>query len=249
MFTTGMQIYLYISAGLYILALIFIFSKYRRTGLSVLCLGFILNFLYLLGRGWLAGVFIPIPIFEKYFFLPWCLVLIAIIRGAINDDRSMKIIIVLSLVLLSAPLIYKIGIIPPTPKKTAFLAGAFFMTEGMAHALFFCCALFALIAFIRGDNEDSFHSYVVWGFVIYSISQVVGAAWCYIGWGNTFRWSTRHMDSAAVWLLFASCLHLKYIPSWTNRKKSFFVFCCGAVVVCVCVGSFLHELDQIRIGG
>ncbi|HQL83891.1 MAG TPA: cytochrome c biogenesis protein CcsA, partial [Spirochaetota bacterium] len=89
----------------------------------------------------------------------------------------------------------------------------------------------------------------VWGFVLYSVAQVTGAIWCYLGWGNTFQWGPRHMSSASLWLVYAAFLHLRFIPGWSGRRRAWFAVAASAAVLGLTWSSYLHEMTFPRIGG
>ena len=197
MFTTANHFYLYIAVGLYALALFLYFIKIR-SGFLILIAGFILHTLYLIGRGWLGGIFIPNPIFEGPFLLPWCIVSIAITMKAKGNNKQWIIALALGLFFSLFAIFYAKGMIPPTPKKTTIWALGFFFSESMAQAFFYSGAAYAVTALIKNKHSNIFHYFIIWGFIIYSISQVAGAIWCYMGWGNTFRWGMRHMISAGI---------------------------------------------------
>ncbi len=247
MFTTGNHLYLYAALGLYALTLITYFMKFRGA-FWILIAGLIINSLYLLGRGWLGGVFIPNPIFEGPFLLSWCVAFIAVIMKITrkNDDWG---ILIIPLLLFSLFAVYHAkGMIPPTPKKMTVWALAFFFTETMAHACFYCGAVIAII-FLSKNNHPSFHSLIIWGFMAFSVSQVVGAIWCYMGWGNTFRWGPRHMTSAAIWLIYAAYLHLRFLPAWDMRRRAWYAVTAAFIVFVSVFKHYLHEMVFPRIGG
>ncbi|MCU0664984.1 MAG: cytochrome c biogenesis protein [Myxococcota bacterium] len=135
--------------------------------------------------------------------------------------RLTAIAVTFALVLLLA-LLFVHGMLPPSGKKLGPLALGFFVTELPSYALFYCGGIVAAFELWRGQTQGAFHRFLVWGFVLYSASQVMGALWCYYGWGNTFRWSARHMASASIWLAYAAYLHLRFVPWWTARRRAFF---------------------------
>jgi ABC-type transport system involved in cytochrome c biogenesis permease subunit len=143
---------------------------------------------------------------------------------------------------------YAKGIIPPTPKKTTVWALLFFMSESTAHALFYTGALYAFFSIVEKNTINGFYSWIVWGFVAYTVAQVTGAIWCFIGWGNTFSWGSRHLSSAAIWTFYAACLHLKFIPGW--RRSTALVSIAGAALVFfISFSNYIHEMRFLRVGG
>ena len=248
MFTTGNHLFMYAAIGLFAASFLLYILKSRAAGFFLLAAGFVVYSLYLAGRGWIAGVFLPNPVVEGPYLLPWALACIAIIAAAMRDER--RGLILLPLLIFSAGAIfYARGIIPPTPNKLTPWATAFFITEVFAHALFYTGAMRAALFLAAEDSIDTFHNYLVWGFVLYSVAQVTGAIWCYLGWGNTFQWGPRHMSSASIWLIYAAFLHLRFIPGWSGRRRAWFAVAASAAVLGLTWSSYLHEMTFPRIGG
>ncbi|MBP7737574.1 MAG: hypothetical protein KA369_16455 [Spirochaetes bacterium] len=248
MFTTNNHVYLYAAGGIFAAAALLYLLRKRTASLIVLCAGFLLYTLYLFGRGWIAGTFLPNPLVEGPFLLPWYLAVILIIMGLKKSERWGLVLIPLLLSVCFAAW-YAKGIIPPTPNKLTLWAIAFFTVEIFGHACFYCAALFAAALLAGKENTDTFHDLAVWGFLLYSIAQVIGAVWCFLGWGNTFQWGPRHMSSTAIWLIYASYIHLRYISGWNVKRRAWFVILASLIVLAVTSSSYLNENSFPRIGG
>lgn len=248
MFTTGVHGWLYTAAGCYFVAWILYVCRKQGAGRALLAAGMVLQGLYLLGRGWLGTVFIPNPIVEGPFFLPWCLALIALVRSMTKPKLAVAWIVALAAVFTLFSVFYTKGIIPPTPKKITTWALAFSISESMAHALFYTGALYAFLSLISKDRPNGFSRLLVWGFVAYTVAQVTGAIWCFVGWGNTFSWSARHLGSAAIWTFYAAFLHLQFISNW-KRNHAIMAIAGGLMVFYVSYGHYLHEVHFPRVGG
>ncbi len=249
MFTTGNHLYLYVSIILYLPALILCLIKKNRTGYFFLFAGFAVNSLYLLGRGWLGGIFIMNPVIEGPYFLPWCLALIALFIGFTGKKDLCGIVLIPLIIFSFFSILYARGMLSPAPQKTTIWATLFFISEVFAHALFYCGASFAVFSIFKNKDDNLFHTFIICGFIAYSIAQVTGATWCYLGWGNTFRWGSRHLSSATIWVLYAAYLHLKFIQGWNLRKRAVFAIAAAALVVFISYGGYLHEMNFPRIGG
>ncbi|MDY6970255.1 MAG: cytochrome c biogenesis protein CcsA [Spirochaetota bacterium] len=248
MFTTANHSYLYLSVGLYTLAL-FLYLLKIKTGFLAFQAGFIIYTLYIIGRGWLGGCFIPNPIFEGPFLLPWCIVLIALIMK-VKDKNDQWIVTIIPILFFSIfAIFYEKGMIPPTPKKISLWTLGFFFSESMAHALFYCGASYAVSTLIKNSNSNNYHYFIVCGFIIFSVSQIVGAIWCYVGWGNTFRWGMRHMITSGIWLLYAAYLHLRFLPKWDMYRRAWYTIIAAAIVLLLTLPFYLHEMTFPRIGG
>jgi ABC-type transport system involved in cytochrome c biogenesis permease subunit len=146
----------------------------------------------------------------------------------------------LSLVLLLL-LLFVHGMLPPSGKKLGPLALGFFTTELSSYALFYTGGILAAFELFRRETRGDYHRLLVWGFVLYSVSQVIGALWCYYGWGNTFRWSTRHMASASIWLAYGAYLHLRYVPWWTEKKQTIFAASAACLAFVLTTGTYLAQ--------
>lgn len=249
MLTTGNTFCLYIALGLYVAAAMLKHFKLSRLGFGLLLLGFFVNSAYLLGRGWLAGTFIPNPIFEGPFFIPWCMALAAGISKRRGGDAEWGALVLGTVAFSVLTALYPQGMVRPSPKTNSPWVLAFFASEGMALAFFYCGAVVAGFDLLRRQTDCTrFHHYLVWGFVLYSLAQVVGAYWCFLGWGNTFRWSPRHLNSAGIWMLYAAYLHLKFIPGWRAPRKAMFALATGIITLCITLPGYLHEMTLNRIG-
>jgi ABC-type transport system involved in cytochrome c biogenesis permease subunit len=249
MFTTNNHIYIYIAGGIFLVSSFLFLLKKKTASFLVLMAGLALYTLYLAGRGWITGTFIPNNMFDAPFFFTWCFgLLILLHRIFARDDRWGVLLVPLLLFTLVAIWHVK-GIIPPTPNKQTLWAPSFFITETFAHACFYSGAAFAAVNLIGNNIDETFHAYVVWGFVLYCIAQVTGAVWCYYGWGNTFQWVPKHMGSTAIWLVYAAYIHLRFIAGWSNAKRSWYALAVAIISLVINASYYIKELSFPRIGG
>ena len=252
MFTSGNHFYLYLVFALYLASLSLSFSKKSFFSLSSLfffIIALFLNGLYLLGRGFLGSEIFLNPVVEGPFFLPFCLALLTLAHKFFFKEKNWRNILIIVCLFTFFALLYPKGVLPPTPKKVTLWALLFFCFEIMAHACFLVSLIMTWSVWNKKNKKTFFHSYAVWGFVFYSVSQIVGAVWSYYGWGNTFSWSPRHLSSASIWLLYAAYLHLPFLAEWTVKKRAFFIIFSGLFVIFISYGHYLHEMVFQRIGG
>ena len=178
-------------------------------------------------------MFLPNTMVSLEAFMPWGFSVAVLLHGIFSKrKRTINSAVILILVcavsvgfqvrmlISQGRLIYS-----PGPTHPAEWVTAFFFIESMAYVVFFLACWYALL-YIRGNEEAGFfHDYIVLAFVLFSLSQVVGAVWSYIGWGVPFHLSSdRHYISAAFWLYLALYLHLKLLSGWTARKRALLVF-------------------------
>ncbi len=141
------------------------------------------------------------------------------------------------------------GILPPSPKTGSLFAPLFFLFEVFAHACFLMGALLAA-CHLKGVAEASrFHGLIVWGFIFYSMAQIVGAAWCYQGWSAPFHWGERHLQSASLWCFYATYVHLNFLAKWDAERRAGFALAGALPVLLFSYGGHLSELAMPRLGG
>ena len=248
MFTTGVHGWLYAAVGCYGASWVLHSCRRQFSGRFVLAVGFLLQSLYLIGRGWLGDVFLPNPMVEGPFLLPWCLALIVLARSMVKPDARLGGAMALVVIFSIFSLFYAKGMIPPTPKKLSVWAILFFVSESMAHALFYTSALVALFSIAGKEPANRYFPWLAWGIVIYTVAQVTGALWCFVGWGNTFSWGQRHLSSAAIWTFFVATLHLPLIAGWRS-KSAFLAVAGGLLVFFLSYSGYLYEMKFLRVGG
>ncbi len=234
----------------YMLAEFLFILRKRVLCLVLLGAGIVLHAVFLVSRGWTAGIFLPNGIFENVFLLPWALAAAVLILSLAGDrTRSWESGVILVCLFAVFALVYPKGIIPPTPNKLTPWAQGFFLSEVAGHACFFLAGWYALLDIRKDDTGGRFHSLLIWGFLFYSLSQVVGAVWAYQGWAGTFRWGSRHLQSAVIWCYYAAYLHLRFMPRWGGKRRSWYAVAGFFVVMLCSFGSYIHEMNFPRIGG
>lgn len=240
----------YIWSGLYIFSAAMFLLKREEACRLFLLAGIGFNFYFLCFRAFLTGVFLPMGMLEGVFFTPLVMALTVLIGSVVNKEEKYILSGIFPLAVFSLlSMIYPTGVIPPTPNKLTVWAYLFFLTENMGHALFYLGCWYAAVNYVKKNNSDMHYPFIVWGFVLFSISQVTGAVWALLGWGSVFRWGSRHLQSAVIWCFFAACLHLRFLPLWDKRKKLLFTAAGIIIVLVVTFGGYLHEMGFPRIGG
>lgn len=170
----------------------------RRTARVLLVSGLIANLGALFLRGWAGGVWYWGLAADETFLVPAFLALIVLA----NERGTGRWILLADacLVLLGA----KAPAVPTIKVLTPWCT-LFFLTEALSGAFFLAAAEAALAAL--AGRESEYRSLLLWGFAAFTICQIVGAVWAWLGWSYPFSWSNRHLASAAAWCLAAAVLH------------------------------------------
>lgn len=241
---------LYLAVALYAGCLIFLLLDIRELSEVFLIAGFIIHTFSQVSRGYFIGIFTPNAVVEGIFFLPWCLAcLLLSLRLFKKEGSPLGAPLVLLCFFAIIALFYPKGVIPMSPYTKTAYSTLFFFFEIFAHACFLLGACFGFL-YIRGKEKSTlFNSLVIWGFILYSIAQVVGAIWCYLGWAALFNWSERHMQSATIWCFYAAYLHLHLLPSWDMKRRAAFSLAGGFIVFALSYSGHVMEMGMTRIGG
>jgi hypothetical protein len=221
------------AAGVYAGSLLFYLLKRIRAVLWLLAGGFALHTVSQVLRCWRWGVFSLDGVFNGALFLPWCLALLALLlwlKGRGREGASMSWLVALSML---ATLALPVQIPPPGPFTATWSSPMFFLFEVLAIALFLAGGWFAWRQLRLRDGDMLFNQLAIWGFICYSLAQLVGAVWSYLGWGGPFHWGERHLQSAAIWCLYCGYLHTNFDRSFDIRKKARWALSGGLVVLVV----------------
>ena len=242
--------FLYSAIASYTSSLFFFFLKKKRLTEFLFITGFIFHTISQVSRGWFIGIFTPNAMFEEVFFLPWCLACLVLGLRLFSKDKDLIYTTLVLIFLFSViAFIYPKGIFPPFPKVKTIFSPLFFFFEVFAHACFILGAWFAFW-YLRGkEHARIFHSFVIWGFILYSLAQIVGAFWCYLGWAALFNWSDRHMQSATLWCFYAAYVHLRFLPAWDMKKNALLSLAGLLLILFLSYSGHFSEMNIQRLGG
>ncbi len=224
------------SAFFYLLGAFFYLR--RQTGRLLLASAVMLNLAALLLRGWTAdGYFVSLIFFED-FMLPffWGLLVLGLRQKAAGRPAAGGLM-AYAFLLLVAP----VESVEPTVKLTSAWAAVFFATEALTAALVFAAACQAGVNLHGGKPDRYDGTLVLWAFVVFTLCQIAGAVWAYLGWSYAFSWSDRHLASASLWCLLAALLHAGYagVPGRLRNRV------CVAAVIPMFYLCGLHQIKAI----
>jgi len=227
-----------------------LFQK-KPAKLFFLWLGFGLHSFFLINRGFLSGAWFLNPVFEESFFLPWSLAMLYLVINLFSKNPKLADGLLPPILIFSSlAFLFPTGIVPPNPKTQTLFSSFFFLLEVLSHACFISGSALAILYLKQQEPYRLFHSFLVWGFIFYSLAQVVGAYWAYLGWATPLHWSNRHLQSASLWCFYAALLHLRYLPVWNLRTEARFSMIGLLLILLYGYGGPLTESNlPARIGG
>ncbi len=236
-------------AACHLTALGFLVSHRYRPARLFIFAGALFNGHFLIQHSLLCGVFIGNALLDPVFFLPFAASLI--LGVSLEMHAAAKEAMAGALLLLTAMAVFAIfypkGIIPPAANKSGPFPFLFFLTENIAYAFFGLVGAMSLCSRDEGRSNRLFRRMIIMGFISFSIAQVVGACWSFIGWGHPFMWGARHLSSAAVWLFFAALIHMRFLGRFTIPERWMNVIG-GFLSMFVVYSHLVMEMGIQRIG-
>lgn len=215
---------------------------------AILAAGALLNALFLIDHAVVSRVLIGNSLFDPPFFIPLLLAAVLLAIGRADLPRratAMTFLLLAGATVFAA--FYPKGIIPPAANKTGAWPFLFFLFENLAYVLFAVSGALAAGARWEPSMIRRVRRLVILGFISFSIAQVVGAAWSFLGWGHPFMWGSRHMTSAAVWLFYAALIHMRFLRSFAIPER-WLTASAGLLAVWVAYSHLVLEMSIQRIG-
>jgi len=223
---------------LYIAAVIVYGLNRHRTAKAGLSAGIALNLAALLARGYIGGGWYIDQMVMEDALLPAGLAFMALYLARSEDRDRQRIMLIplaaCTLLMLLAP---KDPAVPFLRSQTLW-APLFFLTETISIVLFITASALAVADLVAGRTTLSPRPFILWGFIAFTICQIVGGVWAYVGWSYPFSWSDRHLASAAVWCLAAALLHADF-AGISSRTKT---WCAALMLIPVIYLSLFNTL-------
>lgn len=168
--------------------------------------------------------------FQEPFWLPAAMA--ALVFGMFAKDRpelAKRLVILTAFLALVAALFPK-DFYLPFPRSKTIIAHIFLPMSVMGKACFYAAGVAALM-YLAGGREAARHDrarplfgrFMVWGFVVFTLSLFLAETWSYLGWASPVIWNNATMTSTmAVWFYYGCFLHLYLLRSWTARRRAWF---------------------------
>ena len=227
---------------LYAVSAILTFFRARRFGSLLLMAGAGINLVALISLGYIGGKWYLFPTLDELRLIPAVMALVAypLIRGR-GRGEAMAVLGSLLIVTCIAVIVQTD---PPVPniKGKSLVASLFFLSEAISAALFLMAGTVAFAALLTDSSfMESLNDLVLWGFVVFTLCQIFGAIWAFLGWSYPFSWSTRHLLSASIWCFYGAAIHLRYVGM--NTKSKALILMSGVIPVVFMV--YHHEIIEL----
>jgi ABC-type transport system involved in cytochrome c biogenesis permease subunit len=217
------------AAVFYAVSCLFYLLKRSSPALWLLGAGFAVHSVSQVVRCWRWGFFSLHGVFVGFYFLPWCLALLALL-AARREGRAGASLALPTAVVAWLTVLLPVHFPPPKPFTATLASPLCFAFEALAVACFLASGWFAC-RFLSGRKDGVlFNRLATWGFICFSLAQVFGAIWFSLGWSGPFQWSSKNLRSIAIWCLYCAYLHTHFDGWFGVRKKAWWVTA-GALLV------------------
>jgi hypothetical protein len=179
----------------------------------------ILNISALVTKGYIDGRWYVYSMADEICLVPAAIAIVScIILKRCHEKRKVLVFCPLVITALIAAVLPYQPVIPSL-KSMVIVSPLFFLTEAASAALFLTAGMLALETRLCGaDTEKQTGRLIMWGFLMFTVCQILGAVWAFLGWSYPFSWSTRHLLSTSVWCLYAALLHAHLIRLGGSAK-------------------------------
>ncbi len=126
--------------------------------------------------------------------------------------------------------------------------GSAFVGYGFFGASFAGAALY-LVSKAEAERrlEELVFRTAYYGYVLFTISMVVGGIWAYLAWGTWWLWKVKEMWSFLIWIFYAGFLHAYYVKRLRGRGVAWLSILGFAITMFtyIGVGIFMKNTHQL----
>jgi ABC-type transport system involved in cytochrome c biogenesis permease subunit len=201
-------------------------------------IGGILNLIALIIRTIMAG---RLPLTTGYEFIlsfTFITVLLYLVyeaktkfKGVGGAVMTIAAVLILSVIIIAKGQLGQVSPLMPA-LKSPWLA-VHVLTSALAYAGFALAAGLAVMHLVKADKrnqEENIYKIVAVGFVLLSLSIVLGAIWAEQAWGSYWSWDPKEVWALVTWIVYAVYLHL-YSRRYIRGNKASIVVIFGFVIV------------------
>lgn len=202
--------------------------RIRLAALTALILGLALNLASISLKLYLSWP-MQSP-FQEPFWLPAAMAALALGTHKRGRPDLAGYLMALTAVLAIIAALFPSDYYLPFPRSNTIIAHIFLPMSVMGKACFYAAGAAALMFLARRDeameqdrSRPLFGRFMVWGFVIFSLSLFLAETWSYLGWASPVIWNNATMTSTmAVWFYYGCFLHLYLLRAWSARRRAWF---------------------------
>ncbi len=227
----GLALFIYlISSGLYAVGLKKDHRKILGAARIAAITGVLANLTALIARTMLSG---RLPLTDGYEFL-LSFTFISVLLYLLYEKMSQAqnggaVLMFMAALLLTAVFIFmphQHGAYSPLmPALKSPWLTSHVLTAVIAYSAFTLGAALALVQLVKKENSDDINVYrsVGGGFVMLSISIVLGGIWAEQAWGTYWSWDPKETWALVTWIIYAIYLHIYRSKGWKGNNANLMV--------------------------
>ena len=206
---------LYMTIGLYVLAVILHFLLTSEVGFAFFLAGSTVN-LYLWVRRWIDAGHIPFSnMYELFLSLGACMIILHLITEYGLKTKAPWLDPLLAAVILTGGSFRDPDIAPlmPALQSPLFFPHVFsYLVAYVAMGKSFGLALLTLSGSppLRPAYERSTYHVIRVGFPLLTLGLLLGAVWGKLAWGDYWSWDPKEMWSLITWMTYLAYFHFRY---------------------------------------
>lgn len=205
-------------------------EKILILGTAAAITGAAANLAALIARTILSG---RLPLTDGYEFLlsfTFITVLLYLIYEKMSSNKSGGgiLMFIAALLLLTVNLLMPEqhgNISPLMPALKSPWLTSHVLTAVIAYSAFALGAALAIVQLVKKENSDDINVYrtVAGGFVMLSISIVLGGIWAEQAWGTYWSWDPKETWALVTWIIYAIYLHIYRKQGWKGNNANIMV--------------------------
>jgi len=208
-----------VSLILYGMSALLVCFRAPRPGSWLVMTGLGVNVIALVSIGYIGGEWYFFPMLDELRLIPAIIAIFAFAVMGRGERRETMAIMGMLLLVTFIAVISQTDPPMPTIKSKSLFASLFFLSEAVSVALFLMAGALAVSTLlVHSSIRKPWNGPVLWGFLIFTLCQILGSLWAFIGWSYPFSWSPRHLVSASIWCFYGAAIHFCYIRMNTKLK-------------------------------
>jgi len=193
-----------------------------RLGRGLFLAGIIFHVVSMVQRGLTIGM---VPLTEKHDTISFLAFAMALIYWYFSRQKDMQRLGDLALPLIVTTLLVAFFYEPINTLSPFFLSPWFFLHilfYFTSYAFFGISACIGLLYLLSGRKEHESLQYrgAVHGWILFSLSLVVGSVWFFIAYGTYWLWTSRELWATLMWSYYGAYLHARYVKDLSGRPAA-----------------------------
>lgn len=233
---------LYILYAGWILYLLFVFWRKREIKIAGEILVWAVAILLTIGFGirWKESInvgnkYFPVTNFyESLVFFVWaiCWIFIVLERSTLKIDIMGAVSLPVPIGIMTWTSTMEKGVRPLIPALQSTWLSVHVITSFIGYGAFALAFSVSTVHLLKLKKENWLknvpaalfdelnYKFVVFGFIMFTLGIITGAAWANYAWGSYWSWDPKETWSLITWLIYGAFLHMRLMAGWKGWRTS-----------------------------